>query len=166
MIIEARRTKASVLAASALAALLAVGCHRSKKYEATVEITRLDVVRTDEHGVPLTIDVEVSFVGCPGTQIEVLRGGKELSECLRGKAKVGDKVKVALEHRWGAEGHWTYEIFEVEGCPRPPDPNDEASYKVVRECSDWDVHGTSVGFQCNYADKKDLNKACPWFQKH
>ena len=75
-------------------------------------------------------------------------------------------MKLKLEHHWDPEGFYDYDVFEVQGCPRPPDPNDEASYKMVRECADWNVNGTRVGFQCNYTNKKELNKKCPWFQKH
>jgi hypothetical protein len=141
------------------------GCHRSKQYEANVEVTRLSPIRKDEQGVPLTTDLEFSYFECPGTQVEVIRGGKEFSACVANKMKVGDKVRVKLEHHWDAEGFYDYDVFEVQGCPRPPDPNDEASFKMVRECSDWNVNGARVGFQCNYQNKNDLNKKCPWFLK-
>jgi hypothetical protein len=141
------------------------GCHKSKQYEASVEITRLSPIRKDETGAVLTSDAEFSYVECPGTQIEVIRGGKDFSACMQ-KFKVGQKVKIKLEHRWDPEGHYDYDVFDVQGCARPPDPNDEASYKLVRDCSDWTVNGAAVGFQCQYANKKELNKKCPWFQKH
>lgn len=144
----------------------ALGCHRAKQYESTVEVTRVSAVRKDEAGTVVTSDVEISFVECPGTQIEVLRGDKDFSACAMGKLKVGDKVKIKLEHRWDPEGFYDYDVYEVQGCPRPPDPNDEASYKTVRECSDWNVNGARVGFQCNYAAKKELNSKCPWFRRH
>jgi len=148
------------------AALLLGGCHRPKKYESTVEITRLSVVRQDETGAPTTTDVEFSYVECPGTQTEVVRGGKDFATCVGQKLKVGSRAKVKVLHRWDPEGFYNYDVFEVEGCPRPPDPNDEASYKIVRECADWTVNGSKVGFQCNYQNKKDVNKACPWFKSH
>lgn len=149
----------------ALASLPLVGCHRSKTYEATVEVTRMSVTRKDEKGNPVSTDLELSYVECPGTQVEVIRGGKDFSACIQPKVKVGAKVKVKIQHAWDPEGHYDFDVLEVEGCPRPPDPNDEASYKVVRECSDWTVNGSRVGFQCNYQDKKDLNAKCPWFRK-
>lgn len=147
------------------ASLPLAGCHKSKTYEATVEVTRVASTRKDENGVPVSMDVELSYVECPGTQIEVIRGGKDFAACVQQKVKVGDKVKVKLEHHWDPEGFYDFDVFEVQGCPRPPDPNDEASYKMVRECSDWNVNGARVGFQCNYQDKKELNKKCPWFKK-
>jgi hypothetical protein len=154
-----------VLLVLALLALLAVGCHKPHNYDTNVEITRIATIRKDEQGKPLTMDVEFSYFECPGTQVEVMRGGKEFAECVQSNVKLGDKVPIKLEHHWDPEGHFDYDVFEVKGCKRPPDPNDEAGYKMVRECFDWNVNGTRVGFQCNYTDKKDLNKKCPWFKK-
>jgi hypothetical protein len=148
-----------------LLAVSTLGCHRPKDYEANVEVTRVMVLRKDETGNPINMDLEFSFVECPGTQIEVIRGGKEFSECIK-NTKLGDKVKVKLNHHFTDEGRWDYSVYQVNECKRPPDPNDEASYKMVRDCADWMVNGQKAGFQCNYADKKDLNKKCPWFRTH
>lgn len=147
-----------------LASLPLLGCHKTKTYESNVEVTRTAPVRKDDQGVALTTDFEFRYVECPGTQIEVIRGGKEFSSCVA-KFKVGDKVKIKIEHHWNVEGHYVADVYEVQGCPRPPDPNDEASYKMVRDCNDWNVNGTRVGFQCKYSDKKELSKKCPWFRK-
>jgi len=155
--------KKIVVSALVLAALPLVACHKAKHYDASVEVTRVAAIRKDEQGNPITTDVEFSFFECPGTQIEVIRGGKEFSDCVK-QLKVGDKVKIKLEHKWDPEGHYDYDVYEVQGCKRPPDPNDEASYKMVRDCRDWNVNGARVGFQCNYTDKKELNKKCPWFK--
>ena len=141
------------------------GCHRSKTYETSVEVTRIGSLRRDEQGNPITMDVEISYLACPGTQVEVIRGGKDFASCLAEKVKTGDKIKVKLEHHWSPEGHYDFHVFEVAGCSRPPDPNDEASYKVVRECADWKENGARVGFQCSYTNNADLEKACPWFER-
>jgi len=154
-----------LVATLVLAGVPVLGCHKAKTYDAKVEVTRVAAVRKDETGAAVTTDFEFSFTECPGTQIEVVRGGKEFSSCVA-KYKVGDKVPIKLEHHWDPEGFYDYDVFDIGGCARPPDANDEASYKMVRECADWTVNGTRVGFQCNYADKKELNKACPWFYKH
>lgn len=150
------------LVASAFPAITA--CHRPKEFEANVEITRTAVIRKDESGVPITSDAEFSYSECPGTQIEVIRGGKEFSECIK-KYKVGDKVKVKMTYAYDPEGFWDYDVHHLGDCKRPPDPNDEASFKMVRDCADWNVNGTRVGFQCKYADKAELTKKCPWFKK-
>jgi len=143
-------------------ALPLASCHRSRHYESTVEITRVSGVGKDETGKATTTDLEFSYVECPGTQIETIRGGAEFSECVK-QFKVGDKVKVKIDHHWDPEGEYQADVYEVQGCKRPPDPNDEASFKVVRDCSDWIVNGARVGFECKYTDKKALNKKCPWF---
>lgn len=160
-------TKRVLVTALVLSSLPLIGaCHPSKQYQATVEVTRLAQVRKDETGAPITTDLEFSFIECPGTQIEVIRGGKDFSACVTNKLKVGDKAKIKLEQHWDAEGFYDYDVFEVEGCPRPADPNDEASYKMIRECNDWNVNGARVGFQCNYLGKRELSKKCPWFKRH
>lgn len=160
-----RKTK-ELLVLGLAAAAVVVGCHKPKTYETTVEIMRVSTVRKDEQGHPLSMDVEISYAECPGMQTEVFRGGKEFAECLHGKVKVGDKVKVTVQHSWDPEGYYDYDVLEMAGCKRQPDPNDEASYKVVRECSDWVVNGTRVGFQCDYGNRKELSKKCPWFAKN
>lgn len=158
-------TQKLVVAALVIGSLPLVACHKSKTYDPNVEVTRISAVRKDETGKVLSVDVEFSYVECPGTQIEVIRGGADFAACIQQKVKVGDKVKARLEHHWDPEGHYDYDVFEVNGCPRPPDPNDEASFKMIRDCADWNVNGTRVGFQCSYVDKKALNKKCPWFVK-
>jgi hypothetical protein len=160
-----KTTKKILVTALVLSALPLVGCHRSKHYDVNVELTRISPLRKDDLGNAISTDVEFSYVECPGTQIEVMRGGKEFSACIK-QFKVGDRIKVKLEHHWDPEGFYDYDVYEVGGCKRPPDPNDEASYKLVRECADWNVNGARVGFQCNYTNKKELNKKCPWFFKH
>lgn len=158
--------KSIAVGALRIAVLLALAaCRKPVKYEADVEITRLTSIRKDETGATLTTDAELSYVDCPGTQVEVIRGGRDFSSCMA-KYKVGDKVKVRLEHHPNAEGFMSYDVYEVNGCPRPPDPNDEASYKMIRDCADWNVNGARVGFQCQFTNKKELVKKCPWFRVH
>ncbi len=146
-------------------ALIAMGCHRPKHYEANVEVTRLASVRKDpSSGKPQTVDLEVSYVDCPGAQSEVIRGGADFAACV-GKYKVGDKVHVAIDHEWDPEGHYTWTVRKIGDCERIPDPNDEASYAVVRECDDQLVNGVRVGFVCRYIPEKKLIDKCPWFRR-
>jgi len=149
-----------------LVAVTALGCQRPKKFEADVQVNRWSVVRKDDSGKVMTSDLEVSFVECPGDQIDIIRGGAEFSACVASKIKVGDKVHVKLDYHWNEDGFWDYDITDVQGCVRARDPNDEASYKMVRECRDWEVNGARVGFQCSYTNKTELNKKCPWFKRH
>jgi len=144
------------------AAVLVAACHRSKHYDATVEVTRSTPVRKDDTGKTLTLDLEYSFFECPGTQNEVIRGDVAFAACV-GKYKVGEKIPVKIDHEWADEGHYTWVVRRIGDCPREPDPNDEASFGLVRECEDWTVNGTRVGFQCTYAPEKKLLEKCPWF---
>jgi hypothetical protein len=148
----------------AIALALVTACHRAKHYESSVEVTRIAAVRKDDAGKPLTLDFEVSYVECPGTQMEVIRGGAEFAACV-GKYKVGEKVKLGIDHEWAAEGHYKWTVRTVGDCVRVPDPNDEASYAMVRECDDWNVNGTRVGFQCRYIPEQKLVDKCPWFRR-
>ena len=141
-----------------------VACHRSKQYESTVEVTRVQSVRKDENGVPITLDFEMTYVDCPGTQTEVVRGDAAFAACVT-KYKVGDKVKVAISHDWAPEGLYKWTIRKIGDCERIPDANDEASYALVRECDDWVVNGSKVGFQCKYLPDKQLVDKCPWFRR-
>jgi hypothetical protein len=151
-------------AAVALACVLACGCHRPKHYDANVEVTRIAPVRKDEMGRALTLDLEVSYFECPGTQIEVLRGDAAFAACV-GKYKVGEKLPVGIDHEWSSEGYYRWSVRRIGDCPRVPDPNDEASYAMVRECDDWLVNGQRVGFQCRYIPEQKLVDKCPWFRR-
>lgn len=161
-----RRIRHTVLLAVAVAALFgASGCKKKKDYETKVKLTRLATVRTDEAGKPLTMDVEYQFSECPGTQIEIIRGGPEFSRCMA-KYKLGDEVTLQIKRFKDPEGFWDWDILKVGDCGRVPDPNDQASYKMVRECSDLKVNEVSVGFECDYSEQKALKKSCPWFSRH
>jgi len=162
--VQNRAGVALLVSSIVLMLLLIAGCHRPKHYEANVEVTRISTVRKDEAGKPLTLDFEVSYVECPGTQIEVLRGDAAFAACV-GKYKVGEKVKVGIDHVWADEGVYKWIVRKIGDCNRIPDPNDEASYAMVRECDDWSVNGTRVGFQCKYSPEKNLVDKCPWFRR-
>jgi len=152
------------LAFGAVVVATVAACHRPKRYDTNVEVTRISVVRKDQTGKPLTLDFEVSYSECPGTQIEVIRGDAEFAACAS-KYKVGDKVGVAIDHEWADEGHYKWTIRKIGDCARATDPDDEASYAMVRECDDWSVNGTRVGFQCKYIPEKKLIDKCPWFRR-
>jgi hypothetical protein len=82
-----------------------------------------------------------------------------------GKYKVGQMVAAKIYWYFHDNGHYQWEVHELGGCARPPDPNDEASYDMVRECSDLTVNGVAVGFRCNEIPEKHLLERCPWFQR-
>jgi hypothetical protein len=144
--------------------LVLAACHPTTHHETEVEITRMVVVRKNESGKPATLDLELSFAECPGSQIEVIRGGAEFAACVS-KHTVGDRVKVAIEHKWDDEGVYKWVIKKVDDCDRVPDPSDEASFAMVRECEDLKVNGARVGLQCRYIPEKKLIDQCPWFRR-
>jgi hypothetical protein len=135
-----------------------------KEYSSNVKITRMDVVRRDASGAPVTTDVEVSYEECPGFQHEVVRGGREFSVCMQ-KYKLDQVVPVKIVHAPADSGYLDSKIHAIGDCPRPPDPRDEASFQVVRDCTPLLVNGVEVGFECKYLGKKELNKKCPWFRR-
>ena len=164
-VLQPKKMSRRLSLAAVVVVLVSTGCHRPKNYEANVEVTRVSPIRKDEAGKVLTQDFEFSFVECPGTQIEVVRGDAQFAACTS-KYKVGDKVKLAIEHRYGSdEGAWKWVVKKIGDCDRVQDPNDEASYALVRECEDWQVNGTRVGFQCKYTPEKKLIDKCPWFRR-
>ncbi len=147
--------------ASALALL--TSCKKEARwFDAQVELTRVDVVRRDDKGRPMTKDVEFSYFTCPGHQLEVIRGGTEFAECMD-RYKVGDKVPVKIESHWLKEGHWDWDVQALGVCKRPPEEGDEASFDTVQECSDMTVYGAKVGFHCKRIPEKHLLQKCPWF---
>lgn len=144
--------------------LAASGCHRKTHHETTAELTRVSAVARDDAGKPVAVDVEVSYRECPGTQTEVVRGGPDFAACI-GKHRVGEALGVAIDHEWSSEGFYTWKIRRIGDCERTVDPDDQASYAMVRECSDWVVNGRSIGFQCRYTPEDKLIAACPWFRR-
>lgn len=152
------------IALAFVAVTLIAACHKSKSYTANVEITRIQAVRKDASGVPLTLDFEFSYAECPGTQIEVIRGNRDFAACVA-RYKVGDKVTLGIDHLWSDEGHYKWNVTKVGDCARLIDPDDEASFAMVRECADWKVNDQRVGFQCKYVPEQALLDKCPWFQR-
>jgi len=154
--------------ALACAALLSIaGCERGAhaSYEPQVKISRLSVVRRDAAtGGAVTIDVELSFVHCPGEQLEVVRGGAEFAECIA-RYRAGDEVPIRLVTRPSKDGHLAHDVTMIGGCARPPDPADEGSFLTAQECVDVNVHGARVGFRCDRVPRRHLTKLCPWFAR-
>ena len=146
-------------------AIGASACHRRKQhYETTVEVTRVSAVRSDDANKPLTLDVEVRYSECPGVELEVVRGGADFAACAS-KYKVGDKVRIAIDHESSEEGTYKWTIRKVGDCARTPDPHDEAPYALVRECDDRSENGSRGAFQCKQIPDKALVDKCPWFKR-
>jgi hypothetical protein len=148
----------------ALLILIVAGCHRPRTYETEATVERVSAVRKDESGRTVTVDFELSYSGCPGKQIEVVRSDATFAICVS-KYSVGAKVPVKVEHFWSEAGHYTWAVRRVGDCARVVDPSDEASYALVRECQDFNVNGARVGFECSFEPKKELLQRCPWFRR-
>jgi hypothetical protein len=163
--VGARGRRRRALLAVVMAVMPVVtGCRRPKHYETDVEVTRVSAVRKDDAGNTQTLDVEMSYLECPGSQVEIVRGGAAFAACAA-KYKIGDRLRVSIDHESSPEGYYRWTIRKLGDCVRPADPNDEASYAMVRECDDWVVNGTRVGFQCKYVPDDKLVEKCPWFRR-
>ncbi len=137
---------------------------KAKIYDTSVELVRLEVIRADDQGNPLTVDVEMSFEQCPGEQRKTIRGDKFFSACIL-KHKTGEKVPAKIEHALNEHGEMTPQIVGLAGCERKLDPNDEASFEVVQVCTDLVVNSVKVGFHCDRRPTKELLEKCPWFRR-
>lgn len=154
----------AVVALGVLVVCVAGCSKKSKWYDSQVQLTRIDTVRKDANGKPLDLDVEFSYPDCPGDQVEVIRGDAAFAQCLS-KYKLGDKVPVHIEYHFLDEGYWDWDIHEMGGCKRPPDPEDVASFDTVQECEPLKVNGIEEGFVCNRIPQKTLLAKCPWFNR-
>lgn len=162
---KTRRGSCWVLVAAIAFALLAPGCGAKEKwYDSTVAITRMDIVRRDDKGAALDMDIEFSYEQCPGQQMEVIRGDATFAACMQ-KHKIGDKVPVRVQHHALDEGYWDWDIQEMDGCKRSPDPDDRASFDTVQECEPILVNGVKEGFRCNRIPERVLLNKCPWFAR-
>jgi hypothetical protein len=144
--------------------LVLSGCARSgKTYDTEVEILRLEVIRADEQGNPLTVDVEMQFEKCPGDQRKTIRGDKTFAACIL-KHKAGEIVPAKLSHDMDDHGELRPHILGLAGCEHRIDPNDEAAFEVVQVCTDLVVNSVKVGFHCDRRPSPQLLAACPWFR--
>ena len=149
-----------------ICALLVTGCKKKEKfYDTQVELTRFDILRYSPDGKARDCDLEFSYPDCPGEQVEVIRGGAEFAECIK-KYKMGDKIPAKVLYHWDKGGFYDWDIHEMGGCKRPPDPDDEASFDSVKECEPIVSNGVEEGFMCNYIPQKALLAKCPWFARH
>ncbi len=159
--------RAKAAGAAAIAGALGMvesGCHKPRSYETEVELTRFSAVRTDEHGKTLSSDAEFSYTACPGEQLETIRGDVVFTACMS-KHKIGDKLKVKLEHHFTDEGFWSWTVHEIGGCASPKDPDDESSFATIRDCAPDKDNGVVVGFRCDLKADKGLIDKCPWFRR-
>ena len=124
---------------------------------------RVEVIRRDSAGIPLTTDVELAFGKCPGDQRKTIRGDKNFSACIL-KHKVEEVVPVKISHEADEQGTLRVEILAVGECEHRTDPNDDSSFTLVQECTDLVANSVKVGFHCNRKPNKELLDKCPWFR--
>lgn len=146
-----------------LTALTACG-GKPKDYDTEVQITRKDPIERDARGVPRAVDVEVSYIDCPGTQSEVLRGDATFLACISGLSR-GARAKATVRHRPRHDGRWESVIVKLGACARVAEVDDPSSYTTARECVDKRINGVVVGFDCDYTPEKALVERCPWFRR-
>lgn len=152
----------AVFAASLLGGLPSCS-HKEQRWESEVEIQRVDAVSRSRDGKPEALDVELLWTAC--AQREVIRGDAAFAACMA-KRKPGDKVRVKVRQAWDPAGFYDWDITEVDGCARPPEDGDEASFDSVQECKPIGQHGVVSGFSCNRIPTGDLVAKCPWFRRH
>jgi hypothetical protein len=140
-------------------------CKGDKLYKTKVEINRIEIVQYNEKNQPQVVDVEISYVDCPGSQIEILRGNRELAECVLENYKKTDQVEAEIHWYWNQLGYYQWDVTQLGACKRWKDTLDETSYEMIEECEDFIVYGVKVGFVCKRIPTKNLLKACPWFRR-
>lgn len=157
------KPRRAILIGLGLAAASLGACSKPTRYTSTVE-----VVQTQTFGnssAPAVMDLEVVFVDCPGTQRKLIRGDKVFAACARKLAK-GDKVPVEIAMTYRSDrGEYRNDIVKIGGCERTIDPQDEASYESVQQCTDVVVNGIVSGVRCDRTRGDDLIAKCPWFRR-
>jgi hypothetical protein len=142
------------------------GCkQKSQTFSTTVEVVQLRQFGGGGNGPKLT-DLEVRFDKCPGDARQVMRLGKELSEC-GGKLKVGDKPTAEVALSWNSErGVYRNEITRLGDCAVKLDPKDEANYQSFENCSEVKATGMTVGVRCERTRSEAVLAACPWLRRN
>ena len=157
-----RILRACLLSAAAVAS---GGCKESpKRYSTTVEVMQ---VRTFGAAAgPKLTDLDLKFAECPGNARQIMRAGREFSDCGT-KLKASDKLKAEVLLSFNAErGTYRNEITRLGDCDVKIDPKDEANYQMVENCSDVQASGVVVGVRCERGRGKELVAACPWLRRN
>ena len=156
---------ASSLAVVAALVCGVAGCKaKPQRFSTTVEVMQ---VRTfGAVAGPKLTDLELKYATCPADARQIMRVGKEFSEC-GSKLKVGDKVKADVVLSWNAErGTYRNELVHLGDCDVKLDPKDEANYQMVEACSEAKASGVVVGVRCDRGRSEALLAACPWLRRN
>jgi hypothetical protein len=145
--------------------IVLVSCRKDPiVYKTKAKINRLGYFRWDKYNQPLLVDLEIMYYTCPGTQIETVRSGKKIANCLS-DYKVGDKIDLEIEWKWDSMGYYNWYVTKIAGCDREIDKEDEGSFNQIAECHDLQVYGVTVGFKCDRIPDDVLIEKCPWFKR-
>jgi hypothetical protein len=125
----------------------------------------MDKVAEDLDFEKAVVDLTISYIDCPGTQLEVIRGDHNFEKCMFTNHKVGDKIKVKIDWEWDTRGYYKWEVVQLNSCPRIIDEEDLTSYNMIEECEDFIVYGAKIGFKCKRVPTDKLITKCPWFKK-
>jgi hypothetical protein len=160
------RAKPVTVAGVLVAAVATSACgQKPRTFDTKVEILRVRPISRDpKTNEVLTVDVEVSFLDCPGEQRKMSRGDKAFAACIM-KHQPKEQVAAKLWYGKVDDDHFGNQIVKLAECDRKPDPRDEASYEVIQDCEDIIVNGVNVGVHCDRKPSKELLAKCPWFKK-
>lgn len=148
----------------ALLSMSGVGCKGTRDYKPSVELLRVSVVERDAAGKPLMADAEIKYADCPGTQLEVARGGADFAACMA-QYKPGTRVEASLRWYKHKDGHFDWDLLKIGACPLSGEPHSNGSFEVVQECEEIKVHGGTIGFRCLRQPDRQLADKCPWFRR-
>ncbi len=141
------------------------GCRpEHKEFVSSVTLNRISVVERDDKGNAVSTDVELRWKECPGEQLQLMRSGKEFSECMK-KHKPGETAVVKVLWEWDEHGHYDWHVIDVGGCPAPPVDDDDSSFDQIQECVPSIQHDAVVGFHCDRLPEGELLEKCPWFRR-
>jgi hypothetical protein len=142
-----------------------VSCkEKPKQFATTVEVMQ---VRTFGAAAgPKLTDLDLKFAECPGNARQIMRAGREFSECGT-KLKAGDKLKAEVLLTYNSErGTFRNEITRLGNCAVKLDPKDEANYQMVENCTDVKASGVVVGVHCDRTRSPELVAKCPWLRRN
>lgn len=145
--------------------LALLGCkQKPQSFSTTVEVMQ---VRMFGGGTgPKLTDLDVKYDRCPGDARQIMRLGKEFSEC-GSKLKAGDKLKADVVLSWSSErGVYRNEITRLGDCPVKLDPKDEANYQSFENCTEVKATGMVVGVRCERTRSEAVLAACPWLRRN
>jgi hypothetical protein len=145
-------------------AILGACKDKPKTFNTTVEVMQ---VRTFGAAAgPKLTDLDLKFNQCPGNARQIMRAGKEFSDCGT-KLKVGDKLPAEVKLSYNAErGSYRNEITRLGSCKVTLDPKDEANYQMVENCTEVKASGVTVGGRSQRGRGPELVAKCPWLRRN